>query len=94
MTAAQIRRAPAQQGDMGDPGAVRPEGGLTTLAESDGGYASSRGLNPDDEAYRMERHPSSGEQGGDPAESESAPRAVDSETKIGGDQLSDREDHL
>jgi hypothetical protein len=92
VTAAQIRRAPAQQGATGDPGAARPEGGLTTLAESDGGYASSRGLNPDDDAYRMERHPSAGEQGGDPAES--GRRAPEGETQIGGDQLTDRQDHL
>jgi hypothetical protein len=92
VTAAQIRGAPAQQGTTGDPGGERPDGGATTLAQSDGGYASSRGLNPDDEAYRMERHPSAGEQGGDPAES--GRRGADGETQIGGDQLSDREGHL
>ena len=92
VTAAQIRRAPAQEGATGDPGAARPEGGLTTLAESDGGYASSRGLNPDDEAYRMERHPSAGEQGGVPAHSRR--RAASDDTQLGGDELTDREVHL
>ena len=90
VTAAQIRRAPAQTGDVGDP-TVRPEGGATTLAESDGGYATTAGLNPEDPAYRMERHPSAGEQAGDPAPTH-GPRAT--ETEIGGDELGDREERL
>ena len=90
VTAAQIRRAPAQTGEIGDP-AGRPEGGATTLAQGDGGYATSQGLDPDDPAYRMERHPSAGEQGGDPAPSHGPAPA---ETQIGGDELSEREERL
>lgn len=90
VTAAQIRRAPAQTGMIGDP-TSRPEGGATTLAEGDGGYATSHGLNPEDPAYRMERHPSAGEQGGDPTAS-GPPRAT--ETQIGGDQLGEDEERL
>ncbi len=90
VTAAQIRRAPAQTGEA-DDAATRPEGGATTLAQSDGGYATSQGLNPDDPAYRMERHPSAGEQGGD-ANSAHGPRPT--ETQIGGDELGDREERL
>jgi hypothetical protein len=90
VTAAQIRRAPAQTGDIGDP-STRPEGGATTLAESDAGYASSHGLNPEDPAYRMERHPSAGEQGGDP---DAAARPPAGETRIGGDEFSDRAERL
>lgn len=91
VTAAQIRRAPAQRGETGDP-TDRPEGGLTNMATRDDGYASKAGLNPDDPAYRMERHLSAGEQGGDPAASE---RDRDgAPARIGGDELTDREEHL
>jgi hypothetical protein len=91
VTAAQIRRAPAQHGDTGDV-TDRPEGGLTNMATRDDGYASKAGLNPEDPAYRMERHLSAGEQGGDPARA-SAGRDG-SEVRIGGDELTNRDEHL
>lgn len=90
VTARQIRRAPAQAGQTGDP-TSRPEGGLTNLATGDEGYASEHGLNPDDPAYRMERHLSSGEQGGDPA---TTGRQGSGATRIGGDERADHEDHM
>lgn len=90
VTAAQIRQAPAQRGETGDV-SDRPEGGRTNLATRDAGYASTHGLNPDDPAYRMERHPSSGEQGGDPSRQATGAEA---RTRIGGDEITDREEHL
>jgi hypothetical protein len=89
VTAAQIRQAPAQRSETGDP-TIDREGGLTNMAERNMGYASEHGLSPDDDAYRVERHLSSGEQGGDPAHSP-APRT---ETRIGGDELGDEPEHL
>ena len=91
VTAAQIRRAPAQRGETGDP-TDRPEGGLTNMATRDDGYASKAGLNPDDPAYRMERHLSAGEQGGDPAKA-STDRGGGG-VRIGGDEVTDRPEHL
>ena len=91
VTAAQIRQAPAQQGEIGDV-TDRPEGGVTNLATRDDGYASKAGLNPEDPAYRMERHLSAGERGGDP--SATARGGDDGETEIGGDELTDRQEHL
>jgi hypothetical protein len=90
VTASQIRRAPAQRGETGDP-TDQPEGGLTNPAPRDAGYGSKHGLNPDDPAYRMERHPSAGEQGGDPA---SPPAGASREPRIGGDEVTDHEEHL
>ena len=89
VTAAQIRSAPAQQGETGDTGA-RPEGGLTELATLDDGYGSTHGLNPDDPAYRMERRPSAGEQ----RAQTSGGASSDGPAQIGGDQISEGEEHL
>ena len=91
VTAAQIRRAPAQAGETGDV-TDRPEGGPTNMATRDDGYASTAGLNPDDPAYRMERHLSAGEQGGDPAGS--VRERDGGETEIGGDEVTDRQEHF
>lgn len=57
VTAAAGRAAPAQRGEVGDPG-----GGAEGDAPRDAGYGSEHGLAPDDPAYRMERHPSASEQ--------------------------------
>ena len=86
VTAGQIRRAPAQRGETGDPMTGR-EGGPTELATRGGGYASSHGLNPEDPAYRMERHPSASEQQDDRA-------GRRGEARIGGDEKVDEEEHL
>lgn len=91
VTAAQIRRAPAQAGETGDV-TDRPEGGLTNMATRDDGYGSKAGLDPDDPAYRMERHLSAGERGGDPR---AAARDRDeAEAEIGGDEITHRQEHL
>jgi hypothetical protein len=60
VTAAQIRRAPAQRGETGDP--------------------------------RTARHPSAGEEAGKPADPASA--QPDAKPRIGGDELTDQEEHL
>jgi hypothetical protein len=74
--------APAQQGELGDPGDASVEG-PTNLAERESGYGSEHGLSPEDPAYRMDVHPpAAGEDG----------RAA--ETRIGGDERSDHEDRF
>lgn len=92
VTASQIRHAPAQAGVTGDPEA-QPEGGPTNLATRDEGHASTHGLNPDDPVYRMERHPSAGEQGGDPSQPPGSSQGS-SGTRVGGDELHEAEEHL
>jgi hypothetical protein len=77
MTESQIRRAPAQQGESGDPGSSMPAGGPTNLASRDEGYGSEQGLNPQDPAYRMETHPS-------PTPEHARPN---DDTIIGGDEV-------
>lgn len=74
--------APAQQGEVGDPGDASAEG-PTNLAERDSGYGSEHGLSPEDPAYAMEIHP--------PAGSEDR---SERETRIGGDERSDREERF
>jgi hypothetical protein len=83
MTEAQARRAPAQQGDIGDPERL-PEGDPTNLATRDDGYGSQHGLSPDDPAYRMESHPS-------PAADD---QPIGDRTRIGGDELSEGEERF
>jgi hypothetical protein len=90
VTAAQIRRAPAQQGEAGDPRTTR-EDGRTELATRGGGYATAHGLSPEDPAYRMERHPSAGEQ---TTSSDDRAGRADRDPRIGGDEITDREEHL
>ncbi|MDQ3690697.1 MAG: hypothetical protein M3406_11840 [Chloroflexota bacterium] len=85
VTAAQAARAPAQAGDVGDPGSDRPDAGPTNLASRESGYGSEHGLSPNDPAYRMESRPVA-----TPDES-TPPR--DGHTRIGGDNVSD-EDHF
>ena len=83
VTAEQGSRAPAQSGEVGDPGGDRPEDGPTNMAQLESGYGSEHGLSPNDPAYRMEIHPA-------------APRADDGsdEPRIGGDQVSDTEERF
>ena len=74
--------APAQQGEIGDPGDASAEG-PTNLAERESGYGSEHGLSPEDPAYRMEVRPPAGpddrrQQG----------------TRIGGDELTDSEERF
>ena len=84
VTAEQGARAPAQSGEVGEPGADRPERGPTNLAERESGYGSEHGLSPTDPAYRMELHPTGSSTADDP----SGP------TRIGGDELSETEERF
>ena len=84
VTQAQGRHAPAQSGDVGEPGSERVEGGPTELANRESGYGSEHGLSPNDPAYRMEQRPQ--QRSPDPAPS--------GESRIGGDEVTDREQHL
>lgn len=74
--------APAQQGEVGDPGG-ESAGGPTNMAERASGYGSEHGLSPEDPAYRMDVHPPAGSDEG----------GAD-ETRIGGDDRSDHEDRF
>jgi hypothetical protein len=85
VTAAQGRLAPAQAGDIGEPGEDRPVRGPTNLASRESGYGSEHGLSPNDPAYRMEARPA-------PARSEGSRPRDDSE--VGGDEFADHEDHF
>lgn len=83
VTAEQGSHAPAQSGEVGDPAGERVEGGPTNMAERESGYGSEHGLSPNDPAYRMESHPSAGGVDEPPAG-----------TQIGGDEVSDSEEHF
>jgi hypothetical protein len=85
VTAEQGARAPAQSGDVGDPAGHQVEGGPTNMAERESGYGSEHGLSPNDPAYRMETHP---------VASTADESARSDETRIGGDELSDSEEHF
>jgi len=83
VTEVQASRAPAQLGEVGEPGgemSVRPP---TNMANREAGYGSEHGLSPDDPAYRMEVRAR------EPQE-----RSAARETRIGGDNVSDRDEHL
>ena len=85
VTAEQGALAPAQSGDVGDPAGDRVEGGPTNMAERESGYGSEHGLSPNDPAYRMETHPAGPT--GDGAQRSDR-------TRIGGDELSEGEEHF
>lgn len=72
--------APAQQGDVGDPGGDSA-GGPTNMAERESGYGSEHGLSPEDPAYRMDVHPPAGPDD-----------RTEGRSRIGGDELSDSEE--
>ena len=74
--------APAQQGEIGTPGDASAEG-PTNLAERESGYGSEHGLSPNDPAYAMDVHP--------PAGADDTPAEG---TRIGGDELTDREERF
>ncbi|MGH2380893.1 MAG: hypothetical protein ACRDG7_06685 [Candidatus Limnocylindria bacterium] len=87
VTATQGRHAPAQSGDIGEPGVERSEGGLTDMATRESGYGSEHGLSPNDPAYRMESRPVTVSKD-DPQPSQ------DRENRIGGDEISDHDEHF
>jgi hypothetical protein len=83
VTMAQASRAPAQQGDVGEPGRELEAEGPTNLASRESGYGSEHGLSPEDPAYRME------------IRSRQAPEEpVRREPRVGGDERTDHEDHF
>ena len=83
VTRSQGARAPAQSGEVGDPGGELEEGGPTNMATRQSGYGSEHGLSPDDPAYRMESRPA-----------EEAPEPPDRDTRIGGDDMTKGEDRF
>ena len=85
VTHARAARAPAQSGEVGEPGADRPEGGPTNLATRESGYRSEHGLSPEDPAYRMERRPR-------PKPEPEPDRARGQ--RDGGDERTDHEEHF
>jgi len=80
VTLSQGRRAPAQRGEIGDPGDL-PIGGPTNMATRDEGYGSQHGLSPDDPAYRMETHPEP-----QPPAGALRPAHDADQTRLGGDE--------
>ena len=84
VTRSQASHAPAHHGPPGAPG--EPSGGVgpTELAGRESGFDSDEGLSPDDPAYRMEERPESSRIG--------ERRKRDS--RMGGDELQDHEEHL
>ena len=85
VTVEQAAHAPAQAGEIGDPGGEEAEGGPTNMATRESGYGSEHGLSPEDPAYRMEIRPRDPE----PLEPRE-PR----EPRIGGDDVTDHEEHF
>lgn len=83
VTQAQAARAPAQTGEIGEPGGGLPEGGPTNMATRESGYGSQHGLSPDDPAYRMESRPT-----------ESPEKGTGRDPRIGGDDVADHEEHF
>jgi len=84
----QASSAPAQLGEVGEPGG-HESGGPTNLAERESGYGSEHGLSPNDPAYRMELDPSAGPDAGNPA-GEKRER----EPRQGVDDVTDREERF
>ncbi len=85
VTRTQAAHAPAQRGETGEPGEPASEAGPTELGGRESAYGSDAGLSPDDPAYRMEVRPESPR-----IDEPRGPR----ESRIGGDELADHEEHL
>lgn len=83
LTREQGAHAPSQQGEIGEPEA-QPMRRPTDLAGRNEGYGSTHGLRADDPAYRMEGH------GFEPGRR----RDHTDQTVIGGDELTDDEEHF
>ena len=82
VTRSQGARAPAQSGEVGEPGRL-DEDGPTNLASRESGYGSEHGLSPDDPAYRMESRPAA-----------EAPEPPGREARLGGDETTEGEDRF
>jgi hypothetical protein len=87
VTAAHGRGAPAQHGDVGDPGAESHGSGS---APRDDGYGSGHGLSPADPAYRMERRRSELAEQRHHRHEEGEQRRAEGES----DEFADHEDHF
>jgi hypothetical protein len=86
VTTAHGRGAPAQHGDLGEPGESHGSG----VAPRDGGTGSEHGLSGADPAYRMETRP-------DPSAAERHQRHEADEprhTEGDGDEFADHEEHF
>jgi hypothetical protein len=79
--------APAQHGEIGDPGGQDVDGGPTNMAERESGYGSEHGLAPNDPAYRMEVHPPA-----PPADNEE--HGSPAQPRIGGDEVTEGEERF
>ena len=84
----QATAAPAQQGDVGQPGADPPGHGPLNR---EGGYGSQHGLSPNDPAYRMEVDSPAEAAGRDQAGPNASPPA---EPRAGVDDISDHEERF
>ena len=93
VTRAQAAAAPAQRGEIGEPGEAAVETGPTELAGRESGYGSTAGLSPEDPAYQAEVRPASPHADELTEGSAEDPRRQ-RDTRIGGDDLSEREEHL
>lgn len=85
VTVSQGSQAPAQAGDLGDPGGELEEGGRTNMATRESGYGSEHGLSPEDPAYDME---------GPTRPATEPDPSSERETRIGGDDVTDGEDRF
>jgi hypothetical protein len=74
------------------PAELAPDEGPTELAGRESGYGTDAGLAPDDPAYRMEVRPES-PRIKEPEGAGAEPHGR-RETRIGGDELADHEEHL
>ena len=84
----QASTAPAQLGEVGNPGGEDTRG-PTNLAERESGYGSEHGLSPNDPAYRMEVDPSAAPDAGT-----SADEARLQEPRQGVDDVTDHEERF
>ena len=89
LTAAAHRRAETRRAEESDePGSLIERGDATAPNARDGGYGSEKGLAADDPAYRMEVHPPA------PSEAADAEPSRLSRPRIGGDEVTEGEEHF
>jgi hypothetical protein len=87
VTASVHRRATQRQSEPSDAGALIGEDQIAPN-DRDGGYGSSRGLAPDDPAYRMEERPET-------VEAPASARRRGREPRLGGDVRQDpKKEHM
>jgi hypothetical protein len=86
VTRSHASHSPSERGNVGQPGPRAAEHGPTELATRESGSGSEHGLSPEDPAYRMETRPET-----PPAEGETGEAR---ESRIGGDERQEHEDHF